>query len=115
MSSEGQFVPFYEDDDFIIRKSNMGEYGGTICFLDKNLNKVYGTAGHHLINVHRSEGEYQLPAYFPMVPDLQILYIDDPTKLFELKDSVERFRVNWREIIPDNNKERTPALQVVIM
>lgn len=87
-SFKHKFDFFYEDENYIVKDSCRGEFGGTIEFKNKKTNKVYvakATCPSSLIKIN---GTYYLTTSLAHRGGFSALYeITDPTSLTELKES----------------------------
>lgn len=90
------YKPFFEDERFIIRTCCMGEFGGAIFFTEKQSKRVYSCPSTCVVNINKINGSYYVTnSLAHMSSSTEILRIDDPTKLYELKADNLKNGCNW--------------------
>jgi hypothetical protein len=88
--------PFFEDERFIVRTCCLGEFGGAIFFTDKQSNRIYSCPSTCAVIINKINGSYYITNTLAhMGGSTEILKIEDPTKLYELKADSLKNSCNW--------------------
>lgn len=88
--------PFFEDERFIVRTCCVGEFGGAIFFTDKQSKRVYSCPSTCATVINKINGSYYVTNTLAhMSGSTEILKIEDPTKLYELKADSLKNGCNW--------------------
>jgi hypothetical protein len=86
-SFEHKFDFFYEDENYIVKDSCRGEFGGTVEFRNKKTEKVYVAKATCPSSLIKIDGKYYLTTSLAHLSGFSGIYeIADPTKLTELKE-----------------------------
>ncbi len=73
---------FYEDENYKVRKTCSGEWGGTVYFENKKTNKETAASATCVINVNRIDEEYFVTSSLThMSGSTEIIEIDNPAEL----------------------------------
>ncbi len=81
-----KFEDFYEDENYIVKDSCRGEFGGTIKFQNKNTSQIYVAKSTCSASLIKINGIYYLTTSLAHMSGSCGLYeISDPTELTELK------------------------------
>lgn len=88
--------PFFEDERFTVSTCCVGEWGGAIFFTDKQSKRVHSCPATCATNINKINSSYYVTnSLAHLSGSTEILKIDDPSKLYELKaDSLKNF-CNW--------------------
>jgi len=88
--------PFFEDERFIVRTCCVGEFGGAIFFTDKKSKRVYSYPSTCATIINKISGSYYVTNTLAHKSgSTEILKIEDPSKLYELKADSLKNSCNW--------------------
>lgn len=88
--------PFFEDERFVVSTCCMGEFGGAIFFTDKTSKRVYSCPLTCARIINKVNGSYYVTNTLAhMAGFTGVLKIEDPTRLYELKDDSLKNSCNW--------------------
>jgi hypothetical protein len=86
----------YEDSLYFVYGCCVGEWGGSIFFLNKNTNKTYSYFATCASQVLKFKNEYVVCNNLAhMGRSMSFLYVPHPTKLYELTDEKLKNHCNW--------------------
>lgn len=98
--------PIYEDKDFIITSCCRGEFGGAIFFKDKKNGKTYSCKATCLVGIQKIDNSYYVVSSLAhMYGSSQIIKIDNPRNLYEIKNETQLYDCSWYDIYSDNSVE----------
>lgn len=105
MSSDLNY-PIYEDREFVVRSCCRGEFGGAIYFEDKKTNKTYSCQATCLMAVQKIGGSFYVSSTLPHFDGFSTVFkIDDPRKLYEIRDKSQLVDCGWYDIYSENPKD----------
>lgn len=80
----------YEDDSFRVLKTDNGEWGGMVYFIDKKNDKIYRGYSNSAQNINKIGNKYYVTNFLAhLIFSASIYEIEDPTKMEEYKGSVK--------------------------
>jgi hypothetical protein len=89
-------IPVYSDSAYYVYGCSVGEFGGSVFFLNKQTNKTYSYPATGVQQVLRFKGNYIVSSFLAHMSGFSdYLSIKDPTKLYELKDEKQKTFCNW--------------------
>ncbi|PCJ30865.1 MAG: hypothetical protein COA99_17700 [Moraxellaceae bacterium] len=95
--------PIYEDEDYIVRSCCSGEFGGAVFFTNKKTKKVYSCEATCLASIEKVKDVYYLASCLPHGDGRSsIITIDDPSKLFEIKEENQLNDCSWYDIYSED-------------
>ncbi len=98
--------PIYEDNDFIVSSCCRGEFGGAIYFRDKKTGKTYSCRATCLNSIQKLNGSFYVTSSLPHASGFAtIIKIDNPRKLFEIKNKSQLVDCGWYDIYPEDSKD----------
>lgn len=98
--------PIFEDEEFIVRSCCCGEFGGSIFFIDKKTGKIYSCEATCLNGIQKLEGSYYVTSSLSHgVGFCRVIKIDNPRKLYEIKNKKQLQDCSWYNIYPENSMD----------
>jgi hypothetical protein len=89
-------LPYYDDSAYYVHACSVEEWGGSVFFLDKKTNKTYSYPATDVQQVLKFKGRYIVNSYLAHMSGFSdYLSIEDPAKLYELKDERQKRFCNW--------------------
>jgi hypothetical protein len=89
-------LPFYNDSTYYVHACSAGEWGGSVFFWNKKTNKTYSYPATGVQQVLKFKGNYIVSSFLAHMSGFSdYLSINDPTKLYELKDEKQKTFCNW--------------------
>ncbi len=89
-------IPLYNDSTYDVYGCSLGEFGGSVFFREKLTNKYYSYPATAVQQVLKYKGNYIVSSFLAhMTGFSDYLSINDPTKLYELKDEKQKNYCNW--------------------
>ena len=84
--------PIYEDNEFLVRSCCRGEFGGAIFFKEKKTDRTFSCEATCLNSIQKFNGAYFIAS---SLGSSKIFKIDDPRKLYEIKDTAQLEDCGW--------------------
>jgi hypothetical protein len=89
-------LPDFVDSTYYIYSCGVGEFGGSVFFLNKKTNKTYSYPATSVQQVLKFKDNYVVSSFLAHLSGLSdFLFIKDPTQLYELKDEKQKTHCNW--------------------
>jgi len=89
-------IPAYNDSTYYVYGCSVGEFGGSVFFLNKQSNKTYSYPATAVQQVLKFKDNYIVSSFLAHMSGFSdYLSIKDPTKLYELKDEKQKTFCNW--------------------
>ncbi|MFN8291370.1 MAG: hypothetical protein U0U70_14025 [Chitinophagaceae bacterium] len=89
-------LPYYNDSSYYVHACSAGEWGGAVFFWNKKTNKTFSYPATDVQQVLKFKGDYIVSSFLAHMSGLSdYLSINDPTKLYELKDEKQKTFCNW--------------------
>jgi hypothetical protein len=86
----------YEDDSYYVYGCCVGEFGGSVFFLNKKTNRTYSYFATCATQVLRFKNQYVVCNNLAHLgSSMSFLFIPDPVKLYELTDERSKNHCNW--------------------
>jgi hypothetical protein len=89
-------LPYYNDGTYYVYACSVGEFGGAVFFWNKQTNKTYSYPATAVQQVFKFGHAYVVSNFLAHMSGFSdYLFINDPTKLYELKDEKQKNFCNW--------------------
>lgn len=89
-------LPFYNDSTYYVHACSAGEWGGSVFFWNKKTNKTYSYPATGVQQVLKFKGNYIVSSFLAHMGGISdYLSVNDPTKLYELKNEKQKSFCNW--------------------
>ncbi len=101
----------YEDSSYYVYGCCMGEFGGSVYFLNKKTNRTYSYFATCATQVLRFQNEYVVCNNLAhMGPHMSYLFIPEPLNLYELTNENDKNNCNWYVTVDSlkNHREKPP-------
>lgn len=105
MSQELNY-PIFEDQHYVVRSCCKGEFGGALFFKHKKSHRTFSCRATCITGVHKIDSSYYITTSIAHASGFsRVAKIDDPKKLFEIKDKKQLFDCSWYDIYTEDPKE----------
>ncbi len=89
-------LPFYNDSTYYVYACSIGEWGGSVFFLNKKTKKTYSFPATCVQQVLKFKGNYIVSSYLHHLSGFSdYLSINEPKYLYELTDKNKKRHCNW--------------------
>lgn len=88
--------PYFTDSSYYVYACSAGEWGGAVFFWNKKTNRTYSYPATAVQQVFKFNDEYVVSSFLAHLSGISdYLFIQDPTKLYEITDENQKTFCNW--------------------